>query len=139
MARCFDIRYDKTFQKWAKLFIAKLANLTPEVVSDCWLRFDGKWENRYTNNQGKDSLISVDCIDWNFQQVKIPNSLNAQVRKKPSMGLHFTTKSEYLYCAVTLSISMGKGKLLSFICLSSSCFSSPNFPRDPLLEAITMT
>ena len=32
-----------------------------------------KWENRKTNDVGNDCLVGIDCVDFRFQQIKIPN------------------------------------------------------------------
>jgi hypothetical protein len=31
------------------------------------------WENRYTNDRGNDCMVSIDCVDCEFPQVRIPD------------------------------------------------------------------
>ena len=52
----------KTVLKWVWFYVNEIQALEDKVIV---------WENRKTNDKGDDCLVSVDCIDCQFQQILI--------------------------------------------------------------------
>eukprot|EP00531_Pseudo-nitzschia_arenysensis_P013631 CAMPEP_0116148030 /NCGR_PEP_ID=MMETSP0329-20121206/18105_1 /TAXON_ID=697910 /ORGANISM="Pseudo-nitzschia arenysensis, Strain B593" /LENGTH=179 /DNA_ID=CAMNT_0003644067 /DNA_START=272 /DNA_END=811 /DNA_ORIENTATION=+ len=52
----------KTVLKWVWFYVNQISELEEKVIV---------WERRKTNDVGDDCLVSVDCIDCQFQQVKM--------------------------------------------------------------------
>ena len=55
---------EKTLHKWIWITIDAIESLHTLVIL---------WENRKINDNDNDCLAVVDCVDCNFQQIKIPH------------------------------------------------------------------